>query len=133
VAYTSKPPEGDWEAVWRLADRLKKGEAVPADPDTLALLDRLPAQVGLEERAVAWGLGSAEGRAERVRAGMARIADGSRRLAKALLLAEDLAGKGRLDAARATLREVAEKEPVPFHREVAATRLKELGAGAKTR
>lgn len=107
----------DWELLRRLAEHVGDAAETPAEP-VRDLLRRVAPTVAIPSEACDTALATSAETANLVRDIRQRIRDGSDRLAKAMLRAGELRGRGRREEARQVWRDFVRDESIPFYREI---------------
>ena len=129
MSYTTKPDNQDWERLRSLEDEVQRtGKLVPTD-ERRELLRRVASQTSITFEDAERMLEQANGGADLVLETRRRIREGSRRLSRAIVLASKSVQAGRIDEARAALREIIDHEQVPFYREIATVELRRVEDG----
>jgi DUSAM domain-containing protein len=118
--------EIDWEAVKQLERELDKNARLSPDSTARDLLLRVAGQVGLDLQTAKQMLSTDEGSGDLVRELRRRIRDGSRRLSRAIQVANRYFREGQPDEGRKVLRDVMEQETVEIYRKMAARELRDL-------
>ena len=116
----------DWEEVRRLAARVEAGEALTLTSDVRELLLRAAQQVAIPDADALAAVNDVATATTLLREARARIREGSIRLSRTRLRANDLARAGDAAGARKLLVDLFAVEEIPLYRELAEIELEGL-------
>ncbi|RKH46772.1 DUSAM domain-containing protein [Corallococcus sicarius] len=116
----------DWEEVRRLAARVEAGEALTLTSDVRELLLRAARQVAIPDADALVAVNDVATATTLLREARARIREGSIRLSRTRLRADDLARNGDVAGARKLLEDLLAVEEIPLYRELAEIELEGL-------
>ncbi|RKH03672.1 DUSAM domain-containing protein [Corallococcus carmarthensis] len=116
----------NWDEVRALAARIEAGETLALTPDVRELLLRTAREVAIPEPDAQAAVQDVAAATTLLREARARIREGSMRLARARMLAGDLAKAGDKAGARKLLEDLLAVEVVPLYREQAELELEDL-------
>ena len=116
----------DWEEVRKLAARVEAGEALTLTSDVRKLLLRAAQQVAIPDADALEAVNDVATATTLLREARTRIREGSIRLSRTRLRANDLARTGDVAGARKLLEDLLAVEEIPLYRELAEIELERL-------